>query len=77
MKTPNLGGNQRVGQWHEMVNKRLKEFKCLKNVWRHDLNLHSVSLWAVAVITQLSFENGEPVFDVGYDDFDYNVTEGS
>ena len=73
VKTPNLGGDQRVDQRHETVNKRLKQIKCLKNIWRHDLNLHSVSLWAVAVITQLSFENGEPVFDVDYDDFDYNA----
>ena len=40
----------------------------MKQVWRHDLEFHSPSFCSVVVITQLSLENGEPLFDVKYDD---------
>ena len=54
---------------HETVNKRLKIFEVLKKRFRHDLMLHSSCFRAVAVITQLNFEHGEPPFQcVYYDD---------
>ena len=58
----------RVGQRHETINKRLKQFKCLKNIWRHSLMLQSAATRAVVVITQLGIENGEEPFQVDYDD---------
>jgi hypothetical protein len=51
---------------HETVNRRLKQWGCLKQVWRHDCQLHKTVFAAVAVITQLAFENGEPPFQVGH-----------
>jgi hypothetical protein len=51
---------------HETVNRRLKQWGCLKQVWRHDRRLHKTGFAAVAVITQLAFENGEPPFQCRY-----------
>ena len=53
---------------HETVNRRLKHWGILKNVFRHDIEKHTNELRAVAVITQLEFENGEPAFQVNYSD---------
>lgn len=50
---------------HETANKRLKQFKCLKVVFRHDLDFHGDCFKACAVLTQLAIENGHPLFDVG------------
>ena len=54
---------------HETVNKRLKQWAILRKVFTNtDLKKHSFALRAVAVITQLSFDNGEPLFQVDYKD---------
>jgi hypothetical protein len=52
---------------HETVNKRLKQWGVLREVFRHDSSKHSMCFRAVAVLTQLSIENGEPLFPIkGY-----------
>jgi hypothetical protein len=57
---------QRVRSRHETVNKRLKQWGCLKDRFRHDVaHKHSSCFRAVAVLTQLAIEFGEPLFDVG------------
>ena len=54
---------------HETVNKRIKQFGALAGIFRHDLLKHSTVFHAVALLTQLSIEDGEPLFNVeGYDD---------
>jgi len=54
---------------HETVNSRLKIFEVLgAQYFRHDLSFHSSCFRAVAVITQLSFENGAPPFQVDFHD---------
>jgi hypothetical protein len=58
----------RVAQRHETVNKRLKQWGCLKRVFRHNILKHQSVFGAVAVITQLSLQNGEPLFSVEYND---------
>ena len=64
---------------HETVNKRLKQFAALSNVWRHNISKHSTAFHAVALVTQISIENGEPLFEIeGYDDqhfYDQNLLE--
>ena len=50
----------------ETVNERLKTFKILAGTFRHPLLSHFSIFWAVAVITQLNIENGQPLFDVEY-----------
>lgn len=51
---------------HETVNKRLKDFNCLALVFRHDRTFHRSCFLAVAVITQLSFENGDKPWQIAY-----------
>ncbi len=51
---------------HETVNRRFKQFQCLKQVFRHDKQKHVHCFNAVAVITQLLIENGEPLYQVYY-----------
>ena len=68
---PNLGSDVRnkVRARHETCNKRIKQFGALKDVFRHHITKHSTVFHAVALITQLAIQNGEPLFEVkGYDD---------
>jgi len=58
----------RVRHRHETVNKRLKQFKCLKADFHHGVLHHQICFFAVAVLTQLAIEDGEPLFPVKYDD---------
>ena len=53
---------------HKTVKKRLKLWNCLHRVFLHNLRKHGHVFWAVASITQIVIENGEPLFDVEYND---------
>jgi hypothetical protein len=55
---------QRARSRHETVNKRFKQWGSLHRVFRHHLGKHQAVFFAVATITQLAIENGEPLFDV-------------
>lgn len=55
---------RRVRQRHERYNGVLKEFDCLMNIWRHSAERLSQCFEAVAVITELKMQMGEPLFDV-------------
>ncbi len=57
-----------VRQWHETVNRRMKQWQMLKGDFRHDINLHHIAFTAVAVVTQDAISNGEPLFQVDYTD---------
>jgi hypothetical protein len=50
---------------HETVNRRFKQFHCLKN-FRHNKELHVHCFNSIAVITQLAIENGEPLYNIEY-----------
>lgn len=65
---------QRVRNRHETINSRFKNWKCLDRPCRHDLLKHSSMFRSVAVICQLSIENGETkLFDVDYDDTNFSI----
>lgn len=51
---------------HETVNRRLKQFGCLKQQYRHELRIHKFCFAAVVVCTQLSIEFGELPFQCNY-----------
>lgn len=51
---------------HETVNRRFKQFECMKS-FRHDKNFHVHLFDAVATIVQISFENGEPPYQIWYE----------
>ncbi len=58
----------RVRARHETLNGRLKNWGILFQVYRHDTMRHGDVFWACAVVMQLTVENGEPLFEVEYED---------
>ena len=56
----------RVRSRHETVNARFKNFAILADVYQHDITQHGYIFHAVAVLTQLSIENGDALFEVTY-----------
>lgn len=54
----------RVRRQHETVNKRFKQFKVLAERFEHDIEFHGECFRARAVMTQLSINNGHPLFSV-------------
>jgi DDE superfamily endonuclease len=66
---------------HETINKRFKQFGILKQAFRSKrLYTHGKIFRAVAIITQLCIEKGEPLFSVDYEDpydDDLNYFEGN
>ena len=63
----NRGMQGRVRARHEMLNGRLKK-EILSQVFRHHIMMHGDVFRACAVVTQLTIENGKPLFEVEYDD---------
>ena len=59
---------QRVCSCHETVNKQFKQWGCLSQKFCHNIIKHAEVFRAVAVITELSIQNGEPLFEVKYSD---------
>ena len=57
-----------VRRRHETVNRRFKQFGVLRQKYRHDIRDHGDMFRCVAVVTQLSSQNGEPLFGVDYED---------
>ena len=55
---------QRLRSRHETANSRLKNFDILCQRYRHGLEDHAFIFRAVAVLTQLAIESGEPLFDL-------------
>ena len=48
---------------HEQCNRRLKQFGCLAQRFRHSVDFHRYCFDAVVVLTQLSIESGESLWD--------------
>lgn len=59
---------QRVRSRQETVNKRFKQWAILDQTYRHSTDDHAYVFRAIVVLTQLSLENGEPLFPVSYKD---------
>lgn len=59
---------KRLVSRHETVNNCFKMFTCLAKPFCHGFTKYGWCFNAVAIITQLEFENGERLFDVDYDD---------
>ena len=56
---------------HESVNRRFKIWGILGGTYRHPLSKFSTVMDAIIFLTQLSIEDGEPLFHVDYDDNDF------
>ena len=49
---------------HEIVNGRIKNFRVLKNEFRHGLQKHSICFHAVVNIVQASIDYGERLYQL-------------
>ena len=67
---PSLGQHRAksdVRARHETVNRRMKQFFILRNIFRHEIKKHVFVFDAIAVITQISIQYGrEPLYCVPY-----------
>ena len=54
----------------ETVNKRIKQFGATSKVFRHNIRKHEIVLKSAVILTQLSINRGEKLFEIeGYGDF--------
>jgi len=60
----------RVRARHKMLNRRPKNWGILSQVYRHHIMTHGDVFRACAVVTQLTIHDGEPLFEVEYEDSD-------
>ncbi len=58
----------RVRACHKMLNRQLKNWGILSQVYQHNIMRHGDVFRACAVVTQLTIKNGEPLFEVEYKD---------
>ena len=58
----------RVRARHETLNGWLKTWGIPSQVFRHHITMHGDVFWVCAVLTQHTIENGEPLFEVDYED---------
>ena len=60
----------RVRACHETLNGQLKTWGILSQVFRHHttITMHGDVFQVCALVTQLTIENGEPLFEVEYTD---------
>jgi hypothetical protein len=65
---------QRVCNRQETVNKRFKDWGILRQCYRHSIEDHGEPTRAVVMLTQLSIDNGEKRFSMGYRDPPYSTT---
>jgi hypothetical protein len=56
----------RAASRHEAVNGRLKNWRSLKQVFRHDHHEHKYFFFTAAVVDNLMYKKYGPVFDVSY-----------
>jgi hypothetical protein len=62
-------GDAEEGEGTSQDAKRLaKKMGILSQVYCHNIMQHSDVFWVCAVVTQLTIENGEPLFEVEYED---------
>jgi len=45
----------------------MKKFSILKERYRHDITQHGYVFRAVAVLVQISLQNGDPLYNVEYE----------
>jgi len=65
------GVRRRVMGRQEAINKYMKDWKVLKEIFRHDMKKHSNVLHAVAVICQVKIDNRQPLYSCAdYSDFE-------
>jgi hypothetical protein len=61
-----------VRRRHETINRRFKQWGILQQVFRGDAAKHGNAFCVCDIVTQLCIENGEPLFQVDYEDPDFD-----
>jgi hypothetical protein len=61
-----------VRRRQETINRRFKQWGILKQVYRGDVSKHGQAFRVAAIMTQIAITNGEPLFQVGYKDPDFD-----
>jgi hypothetical protein len=56
----------------ETINRRFKQWGVLKQVYRGDIPAHGKASRLCAIVTRLAINNGEPLFQVEYEDPDFD-----
>ncbi len=64
----NLKMQGHVRASHETLNGRLKNWGIFSQVFRHNIRRHGEVFCACTTITQLTIDDGEPLFEVAYGD---------
>jgi hypothetical protein len=64
---------QRIRSRHETVNKRYKQWKLLKSIYKGKIEHHGSYFRVAAILTQLNIDYGECLFDVEYEDPHYDT----
>ena len=65
-KPQNQAMEQGVTAWHKHCNRRMKQWAVLHQEYLHDLNLHESVFCAIAFVTQICIQKGEPLATVSY-----------
>ena len=58
----------RVRSRQEMINRRFKNWGCMKQVWRNNVSYHGIAFRVIAIVSQLQINTGERLFQVEYND---------
>jgi DDE superfamily endonuclease len=66
LNTPDQRQKRLARARHETVNNRFKFFKVLTTPYRHDVHTHGQCFTAIANLTQIAIQKGEPLFQVRY-----------
>jgi hypothetical protein len=53
---------------HENINGCFKVWRCLKERWRHPLELHEPTMWAICNLTQLKIRFEDRAWQMDYRD---------
>ena len=56
---------------HKTINRVFKTYLCLRNMWRHEREKHSLVFHAIAVIVQLGLREGNHTFTIDYDEAEF------
>ena len=64
--------NQQFRNSQETANKQFKHWGVIYHIYHHDINKHWYIFLGIAVISQLSINSGEILFDFGYHKTPYN-----
>jgi hypothetical protein len=63
---------QRIRNRQETINKRFKDWGAMRQLWRHEIPSHGEAFRVIAIILQLSINDGEKMFECGYRDPPYD-----